>query len=82
MSKACNACRKPIVFITTTKGKKMPCECDPIDTIEAEDGQTYITQDGVTIRFNSMLEEHLEYEELWEPHWNNCGGAERSRKSS
>lgn len=80
MSKACNACRKPIVFITTTNGKKMPCECDPIDTIEAEDGQMYITEDGTTIKFDSFKSSHLEYEELWVPHWNNCGSAEKFRR--
>lgn len=80
MAKACSACRKPITFVKTRSGKNMPCEFDPIDVTEAEDGETYITTEGETIRFNSQKTEHLEHEELYIPHWNNCGGAEGFRK--
>ena len=45
----CKACGKPIVFITTVAGKKMPCDAmvrayepdaDGPDTIITKDGQT------------------------------------------
>jgi len=57
----------------------MPCESSPIDVTEAEDGQMYVTEEGETIRFDSSNSQHLKHDELWVPHWNNCGGAQQFR---
>lgn len=47
----CKACGKPIVFITTVAGKKMPCDAmvrayEP----DADGPDTIITKDGQTVR--------------------------------
>lgn len=47
----CRACGKPIVFITTVAGKKMPCDAmvrayEP----DADGPDTIITKDGQTVR--------------------------------
>lgn len=48
---SCKACGKPIVFITTVAGKKMPCDAmmrayEP----DADGPDTIITKDGQTVR--------------------------------
>lgn len=81
MPKACAACHTVLKFIKTKSGNKnMPCEADPIDGTEADDGELYITLDGEMIRFDIENVKHVDIEELYIPHWKNCGGAARFRK--
>jgi hypothetical protein len=59
----CPACGKQIHFITTTAGKKMPCEME----LRPGDGRmTLVTHDGRTIRKAGA--------EIsgYEPHWGYC----------
>jgi hypothetical protein len=61
----CPACGKQIHFITTVKGKQMPCEV----TIEIGNGvKTLVTHDGRTVR--KAGREVCGYE----PHWGYCPG--------
>ena len=47
----CKACGKPIVFITTVAGKKMPCDAMVRSYEPDADGpDTIITKDGQTVR--------------------------------
>jgi len=79
MSANCRSCGAQIVFVATSTGKKMPCEVDPIDPTDATDGDFYITEEGLTIKFDSVKTTHQMLEQLWVPHWGNCSGADSFR---
>ena len=77
---ACRACRRPLHFIQTKNGKKMPCEADPVSPEDVKPREMVLTPAGDTFRFDPENIVHMAYEELWIPHWNNCSGGERLRK--
>jgi hypothetical protein len=78
----CKACGKPIVFITTVAGKKMPCDAmvrayEP----DADGPDTIITKDGQTVR-GRVLAPAADGGKLGRiPHWASCPGAAGLRKA-
>ena len=81
-TKFCVACGKPIVFITTVAGKKMPCDAmvrayEP----DADGPDTIITKDGQTVR-GRVLAPAADGGKLGRiPHWASCPGAAGLRKT-
>ena len=78
----CKACGKPIVFITTVAGKKMPCDAmvrayEP----DADGPDTIITKDGQTVR-GRVLAPAADGGKLGRiPHWASCSGAAGLRRT-
>ena len=78
---SCKACGKPIVFITTVAGKKMPCDAmmrayEP----DADGPDTIITKDGQTVRGRVLAHASGGGNLGRIPHWANCPGAAGLRK--
>lgn len=79
---SCKACGKPIVFIATVAGKKMPCDAmmrayEP----DADGPDTIITKDGQMVRGRVLANASDGGNFLWHiPHWANCPGAAGLRK--
>lgn len=69
----CKACGKPIVFITTVAGKKMPCDA----MVRAYEPDA----DGQTVR-GRVLAPAADGGKLGRiPHWASCPGAAGLRKT-
>lgn len=79
---SCKACGKPIVFIATVAGKKMPCDAmmrayEP----DADGPDTIITKDGQVVRGRVLANASDGGNFLGHiPHWANCPGAAGLRK--
>lgn len=79
----CKACGKPIVFITTVAGKKMPCDAmvrayEP----DADGPDTIITKDGQTVR-GRVLAPAADGGKLGRiPHWASCPRRRRAAQNA
>lgn len=74
----CRSCGAEIVFITTTRGKKMPCEAEPVWFDEMVGGpDTVVTRNGEVIR--ATIHEGGA-EEGYVSHFANCPGADLHRR--
>lgn len=77
----CKACGKPIVFITTVAGKKMPCDAmvrayEP----DADGPYTFITGDGQTVRGRIVAAPKDDSKLGRITHWASCPGAAGMRR--
>ena len=78
----CKGCGAPIDWITTTEGKYMPVDPEPVFIIEGDGLDRFVTDEGaVLLGRRARLEgERLGLEVAFIPLWKPCQNAGRFRK--
>ena len=78
----CKGCGAPIDRITTTEGKYMPVDPEPVFIIEGDGLDRFITDEGAVLlgRRARPEEEGPGLEVAFVPHWKTCPDAGRFRR--
>lgn len=78
----CKGCGAPIDWITTTEGKYMPVDPEPVFIIEGDGLDRFVTDEGAVLlgRRARLEEERPGLEVAFIPHWKTCPNAGRFRK--
>ena len=85
MTSVCRGCGKPVIWIRTTAGRKMPVDAEGVWIRLDPDGDSFVTADG-NITFGKKIGDAWEGEEktalVFESHFATCpvGGQFRNRK--
>lgn len=78
----CKGCGAPIDWITTTEGKYMPVDPEPVLIIEGDGLDRFVTDEGAVLlgRRARPEEEKPGLEVAFVPHWKTCPEAARFRR--
>lgn len=77
----CRACGAKIRWIKTVAGKNMPVEPDLEDIDTFEEGDSLVTEGGITYRKGAdFLARHPDVMMAYIPHWPNCKNPELLRR--
>ena len=78
----CKGCGAPIDWITTTEGKYMPVDPEPVVGIEGDGPDRFVTDEGAVLlgRRARLEEERPGLEVAFVPHWKTCPDAGRFRR--
>ena len=73
----CRGCGASIDWITTTKGKSMPVDPEPVFIIEGAGKDRFVTDEGEVILGRRALpeEESHDLPVAFVPHWKTCPNA-------
>lgn len=78
----CKGCGAPIDWITTTAGKHMPIDPEPVFIVLGGGPDYFITDEGDMLIGRRAIpeEERPELEVAFVPHWKTCPAAGRFRR--
>lgn len=73
----CRGCGAPIDWITTTAGKSMPVDPEPVFVMEGAGTDRFVTDEGEVILGRRALpeEESPDLPVAFVPHWKTCPNA-------
>lgn len=79
--RVCGGCGAQIDFIQMKSGSFMPVDPDPVFIIEGNLRDTFITDEGETIKGQMISDSKIPFCDVaFVPHWKTCPAAGRFRK--
>lgn len=77
----CKSCGAPIIFISTLKNKKMPCDAEAVHFVaDITSRDSYITTSGIPVRGKIVTPDTPHAIDGYVPHWATCNNPDKFRE--